>query len=284
MSNQPPADFSFDLYPGLDKELQDVYDRNIANGIVSSEATATEGLRAAIQATTPTSVFRPEASLELSAEARTWAEEELDLDTIYDWYRYSDNTNVMLDTDPFLTQEWANDGLEVGANIEHFGSKIEKLYRLRQALRESNEFADFIAPVAEQMHLVPIPWKAFRDNLDKLPEFIENIRTVQMEQHIWIEESKESIPTEMLNAIQSEVPMYRNPIAGHVYTTTNSRPVAPDWISAKAYLDYHIARDGNWGIMLAQTTASSNIRLKRFDALPIEQQRPNDITQKAEKR
>jgi hypothetical protein len=48
MTTPPSSEFSYDLYPGLDDELQAALERNIANGTAGLAEIATAGLAAAV--------------------------------------------------------------------------------------------------------------------------------------------------------------------------------------------------------------------------------------------
>lgn len=194
----------------------------------------------------------------LSPEARDWAESELAWK--YD-YITTEGTELLIMSD--------GEG-DVYDDTERYTAPIERLYQAKLALLNSSELTPSGKNIGEAMNLVAVPWKAFRDNLDRLPDLVESI------QYAYGNAVEDLLLPDLDAAILDGSKIYRNPIAGLVTTTSEGTQVAPDWISPAVYLDYRISQDGNWGLMLVQTSKEAG--LKRLLDGPEEQRSPDALT------
>jgi hypothetical protein len=225
MTNQPsPTEFSFDLYPGLDSELDDAYRRNVENGTAQPGEIATSGLAAAVQQN-----LQPPAPDISSPNIDPTLPEEV-RDAIGAWDRY---------------------GTEIGR--KSVPKRIDYLVGARKDLGAQLTPED--RPIAESMKLVLIPWLAFKNNLNDIPDFIQKLRTIQ-----GIATSADYINPTITKAITDGQELYRNPVP---QTTRNRfgrpKPEKP-WISAEEYLDKRIAMDGAWGAMMVQASNEAGLK------------------------
>lgn len=227
MPNQAhSSEFSFDLYPGLDAELNAAYARNIEQGNASAEAVATAGIAAAVG--NALSQARPD-TLSMAAEVQAWAKPELEAATDK-WRLYSG----------VLAGNFDKNYIQGLAN-PNFGATINRLHEAQLALNASGETTPAGERVGETMHLVAVPWKAFKEAIDNLPQWVSQMRRAQS-----INED-DYINDDLLEAIKSDKPIYKswdNP--GVTYT-------------AREYLDYKISQDGPWGTVLIQTSDEAGV-------------------------
>jgi hypothetical protein len=192
----------------------------------------------------------------LSAEAASWARVELDNNfadgALGSWDRYSARLGQ---TVPRTAEEL----LQVSPNL---ATRFENLYRAKQDLIASNEATPEDLNVGETMKLVLMPWRTLKDNLHRLPEWIKELRDIQ-----GLATSNDYFNDDLLAALQNGTEMYRNPVPG---MTSRS------YVSAEAYLDHKLTTDGDWGVILAQT--SDHAGLKRLVEGPAEQRSPDALT------
>ncbi|MBI1862987.1 hypothetical protein HYS00_02615 [Candidatus Microgenomates bacterium] len=119
------SDFSFDLYPGLDADLDAAYERNIAQGTASPEDVATSGLAAVVQEAL---VKAPVPSSEtLNPEASLWAVEEL-MPVLTSWKRYDTHfSSFMPDMSDISRNLVLVPWREMKARLSDFGGWLEGL-------------------------------------------------------------------------------------------------------------------------------------------------------------
>ncbi len=258
--SQPIRDPSFEVHPGLQEELLESQGPGVTSGDIPVESSTMDVL----QASTDDSSLQKPNTLQLSPEARTWAEQELDFDNLPIWKYDYFATDEM---EPLIMPE--GNGY-VFVNIERYGANIEKLYQAKLALLNSGELTPSGENIGAVMELVAVPWKAFRDNLDRLPDFVESKRNARANA------SEDFLHPDLVEAITNGSKMYRNPIAGHVTKAANGTQEVPNWMSAAEYLDHRISQDGNWGLMLVQTSREAGI--KRLLDGPEEQRSPDALT------
>ncbi|MDO8591810.1 MAG: hypothetical protein Q7R60_02730 [bacterium] len=246
-----------DIYPGLDEELEAVYRRNVAEGRAKpAEDVAVPGLETVVDE----QLQQRKPELNLSQEAASWARNELENHgALEKWLPYHQAIEQDI---PNLLDVL----LEGSPNL---APVIEKLYKAKQDLTASGEVSPEGLNIGETMRLVLMPWRTIKDNLERLPEWIKEMRDTQ-----GIATEDDYFNGDLLKALQGDVELYRNPIAGHFFATNGT--TAPKWITAKQYLEQRIATEGDWGVMLVQT--SDDAGLKRLVEGPDEQRTPNALT------
>jgi hypothetical protein len=227
MPTTPDSDFSFDLYPGLDDQLEAALQRNIASGTADPALVATSGLAAAVGNTL--SKPSPNSGEELSDEDMEWAAVQL--------FRASQNWS----TYPGLAVPTTNGELLTDSHKR----TVERLHEAQKALDSSGEVTPAGVQIGETMRLTLVPWRAFRDHLGDLPSFIGDLRGIQGK----ASNTADYINDDLLTAIQNGTKMYRNP-----QKIVGMQAASERWISAEEYLNQRIAQDGDWGIMLAQVS------------------------------
>jgi hypothetical protein len=255
--------FSFDLYPGLDAELNAAYARNMAQGgETSAEAVAASGIAAAVDEVLQQQEQEPD--IELSAEARQWAEQELsgnfDDGALGTWRKYDSLFSVQApgDLDTLIRDN------------PNMATKLGRLHEAKLAITAAADVTPEGLNVGETMHLTVVPWAAFKSNLERLPEWVKTLRDVQ-----GIAEVDDFINDAFIAGLKDNTELYRNPIAPHFFTTNNT--AAPDWLSARDYLDERIAEDGPWGVLLTQTSQQAGLQ-------NLIGKSPDDLTDKGQKR
>jgi hypothetical protein len=249
--------FSFDVYPGLNAELEAAFARNHAHGAVSPELVATQGIAAAVG-----SALQEQGSTMIGeSEATAWAQNELPAEYIDQrWGQYGalldilppSNVATMIDVEPKI------------------GTKLQRLHEAKIGILTSAGDTPEGQKVGDTLHLTLVPWQSFKSNLDKLPEWVEAMRGVQNKAT-----DNDYINEELVKQIQSIYKIYRNPIAPHIYTTNNTS--APEWLSAREYLDQRIAEDGAWGVVLTQTSPEAGVK-------SLVGKSPDKLTDKGRKR
>ena len=223
----PSPEFSYDLYPGLDADLQAALDRNIATVNANPAEIATADLAAAVANT----IAQPKPAGEWeSAEAESWSTNELGV-AQSNWLE-----------SPIRSKYF--DGLE--SLIETKVATMNRLYNARQDLIASAGKTPAGESIGESMHLTLVPWKLMLDNIDRLPEWINSMRSRN-----GFTASDDFLGADLLSQIQDDAAIYRNPKAPKYYTTYNSSE--PEMISTREYLAQRITLDGTWGVMLTQT-------------------------------
>ena len=234
MTTPPSSEFSYDLYPGLDADLVAALARNIANGAADQAAVATAGLAAAIGNTISQS--QPTAEWE-SPVVEQWAESELSTATL-GWRRYFSSPMATVERPNLMTSHVAT---------------LNRLYNAQQALLESGEKTTRSGySIGQVMHLTLVPWQQLSDNLDQLPEWIKSLREYQGGSF-----DNDYFHTDLLEQLQNDTPIYRNPKAANQNLAGNS--TEPQWLSARQYLTQRLEEDGPWGIVLIQNTEDAGI-------------------------
>jgi hypothetical protein len=223
MTTPPSSEFSYDLYPGLDAELQAALERNIVSGNANPAEIATAGLAAAVANT----VAQPQLTGEwTSIEAQQWATNELG-SAQRSWLEYS------LDTENL-------DGLDALIATER--EKMSRLYDARQDLIASAGETPEGANIGESMHLTLVPWRMMLDNLTRLPEWVKEMRSVQ-----GIATVDDYFNPDLLQHLQG-ANIYRNP------DWSPHGQGEAEWQRARDYLARRVLKDGPWGIVLTQTS------------------------------
>jgi hypothetical protein len=232
--------FSFDVYPGVNAELDAAFARNRSQGTVSPEAVATEGIAAAVD-----SAIQEHASSQiLDVEVPTWTKNELSAEVIdRTWRHYGAlltippprNVPSMVEVEPRMAV------------------KLQRLHEAKIGILTTAGDTPEGQKVGDTMHLTLVPWYDFKANLDKLPDWIEAMRGVQNKAT-----GADFINEELVKQIQDGEKIYRNPIAPHFFSTNNTS--APEWLSAREYLDQRIAEDGAWGVVLTQTSPEAGVK------------------------
>jgi hypothetical protein len=257
MSNQSPTEFSFDLYPGLDSELDDAYRRNVEGGIATPD-TAVSGLAAVVG----NSLHDPDR-LKVTPEVSDWVSEELLPSTLTGWMRYADKMG--LDT---IRTALDTQSIDEFIQPQNRAEAFSELFKAREDLIEADERTPNGDDVGESMHLVLIPWHSFRDNLDRLDEWMKEMRSTQ-----GIASRDDYFDSSLLQALKDETPMYRStktPLGGIGNTPQQ-------WVSAREYLNERIDSDGAWGVMLAQTSDDAGLRYLVEDT-PDDERSPDALT------
>ena len=239
MTNNSP-EFSFDLYPDLDRDLDDIYRRNLEQGVASGEMVATEALAATVNRQLG------HDRRELLTEAETWARLELgdksgDIFGVSNKWNYYCRKNgkgaLGIDHAPLTFEEFE-------VNTPNFAEKIEKLYSAKQALTASGETTPEGINIGETMHLVAVPWAIMREHLDDFDTWVSYMRTNQNADY-----HSDYFNDALLSSIKSDSEefMYRS-----LEEPTDSYRVVE-------YLNQRIKQDGDWGIILAQTSDEAGL-------------------------
>jgi hypothetical protein len=231
-------EFSFDLYPDIDRDLDDVYRRNLEQGLVDEETATKDTLDAVVEQQLVLSGH------ETFKDSGAWARKELGNsveDGVFQkWNKYCKLSTVGrplgISRAP-LTFE----GLEL--DNPNFNEKIEKLYAAKQALTDSGELSSGGVNIGETMHLVAVPWKIMKDNLGSLDVWLNGMRVAQ-----GIEKPDEFNSDLLFDITTYNDWLYLNPKDNGEY------------LKATEYLDQRIAEDGDWGIILAQTSSMAGLK------------------------
>jgi hypothetical protein len=223
MTTPPSSEFSYDLYPGLDDELQAALERNIANGTAGLAEIATAGLAAAVAEHAAGPNLNTEWS---SLESLLWCTNELS-SARESWLDYQ------LDAE-------SNESL--GTLYETKIATLNRLYEAREDLITSGENTPNGSNVGESMHLTLVPWKIMLDNLSRLPKWFNDMRSMQKTTTVL--DNFGLIMTERLQNYS----IYRNPdYSANIQGET-------DWMTTKDYLEQRVRKDGGWGVLLTQTS------------------------------
>lgn len=223
-SNQSPSEFSFDIYPGLDQELDDAYRRNVENGVAANIATG--GLAGVINDT----LQRSQPELTYSPEFTTWVDQELDgirsswFPSAYGILDLQGTSQELLSTRPEMAKT------------------LHRLFEAKAALTASGETTPGGENIGDTMHLTLLPWRAIRDSTTQPMLLVNNLRQLQ-----GITTSKDYINDDLLNAIKQQEPLYRDPEG------------SGQLLSANEYLGKRIAKDGDWGFILTQTSKEAGL-------------------------
>jgi hypothetical protein len=228
MTTPSSAEFSYNLYPGLDDELQAALERNIANGTAEHAEIATSGLAAAVA---ETDKWPELAAGWRSSEVRNWAQKEIFIEAVQAWEPY----DLLAGTQKEIYENLIDRHIE----------KLNRLYNARNTLIATAGETFQGNNVGESMHLTLMPWQHFKENLQRLPEWIKEMRTLQ-----GIATNDDDYDLDLINRLQDGTKLYRNPkvLSNHKY------PLSAQWMSGDDYLDQKIAEDGPWGLALTQTT------------------------------
>lgn len=218
-----------DIYPGLDDELNAVYERNVSEGIAVPVEKAPEAELGAVvveqlQQTSPEAL--------LSEDIREWTVEQL-IPAKDSWARFDSHLDKPIQ--PLSI---------VGNQHKSFGEVMERLYSAKQILNQCGEKTPEDLPIGETMKLVLIPWQDFRNAIDN-GVFEDWLKGVRESQGI---DEEDYINEDIIAAIEEQKPFYRHPISPGVM------------ITAKEYLHHKIAHDGDWGVMLVQTSEQAGLQ------------------------
>lgn len=220
MTTPPSSEFSYDLYPGLDADLEAALARNIANGIADAGKVATSGLANAVS---------ERLNDFADTEAKHWAAGEL-YNAAQKWHRY----DLSPDSRRSLGQGY-------DPRSPNMIRQVEKLFEAKQDFTNSGYTTPEGTPIGETMKLIMVPWQHFKDHLDDIPTLLRQMRQTQGITN------DDYLNNDLISAINFAKPMYQSPHQpGHL-------------ISALHYLDMKIAQDGAWGVMLAQTSNEAGL-------------------------
>lgn len=227
--NQHPSP---DIYPGLDDELDAVYERNVAEGLAQPvEPVATKELEAVVQEQLKPQI--PER--ELANEIYEWAGPQLK-DALSKWDVY-DGPGSVPATHDLLARKNPN-----------FATTMKRLYEAQQALEESGLLTPENLKAAETMRLVLVPWKMIAEDLlsGDPKRFWDTLKSTRSAQGI----TKEDYIHDLLKkAIDEGQSIYRDP------------DDPSKLLSCGEYLQKKIAQDGDWGIILAQTSNQAGLEM-----------------------
>jgi len=228
MTTPPSSEFSYDLYPGLDADLEAALARNIANGVAADPAqVATSGLASVVG-----NVINQPGNIQLAPEAQAWGQGEI-VRAGTNWLQYGD----------VLQTATLNSPQQLRVIHPNLDRKIQHLYDDREQLVRSGYKTPEGTPIGETMKLVLVPWQLFKDHLGTHQTMLTQMRSRQSQVTL----KEDYINEQLLDAINNNTPMYR----------PQSRP--GDLITAAEYLDGKIKQDGPWGVMLAQTSNDAGI-------------------------
>jgi hypothetical protein len=225
MTSPSSPEFSYDLYPGLDAELEAALARNIANGEANAGDVASSGLAAVVG-----SVLNKRESAPLRPEVVSWAAAELE-SAGSGWSKYM----TVLGPQALSLSE------SIRETHHDFNNTIDLLHSDRQYLIDSGYRTPEGTQIGETMKLVLVPWQYFRDALDK-QEGIDSAIHELREEQLPSRDCEDSIDDDLLQAVNNNEPMYRSLVG--------TGPL----MTASEYLDERIDENGPWGIMLAQTS------------------------------
>jgi hypothetical protein len=236
MSGTAGSEFSFDLYPSVNSELDAALARNVQQGNASSELIATAGIAAAVQQELDQQ--HPEVRSSFDPKQSEWESQELDRQgSALDKWTQQYNGHLKVDIPGNLPV------LSGMMGIERYMEVAKKLHHAKEVLTASGEVTTNGGEnIGDTMHLVAVPWQAFKDHLDDMEGFINGLRRVQGINN------DDYIGPNITKAISEEAPFYKswdNP--GVMYT-------------AAEYLDYRISQDGPWGLALIQTSDDAGIK------------------------
>ena len=221
-----------DIYPGLDDELDAVYERNVSQGIAVPVEKAPEAELGAV-VVEQLQQAAPEA---LPEEIKQWAVSQL-MPANEKWARLRTHLEFPL---PAPLSELAD-------KHPNFRAVINRLHDAQEVLTGSGEKTPEGLPIGETMKLALIPWQDLRNSIGNgvLQEWLKGVRKSQ-----GIDE-EDYINDDLIDAIQTNKPLYRNP----------DKP--GELMTPKDYLDRKIAEDGAWGIMLVQTSEQAGVESLR---------------------
>jgi hypothetical protein len=230
VSDTSPSEFSFDLYPGLDADLQAAYVRNVQQGNASPELVATAGIAAAVNETL---AQQSAETTQLDPRISEWENQELNMpdSALNKWRRYGGHLGTQIHI-PSTAGELQHAVMKPG----RYEGVIEKLYNARNALYQDGEVTPTGGEnIGDTMHLAAVPWQMFRDNLGDLEGVMNKLRGVQGIN------SEDYIGPNIIKLLQGNHRFYKSWDEPGVFYT------------AAEYLDHKIEQDGPWGLMLVQT-------------------------------
>ncbi len=233
----PSPDFTFDVYPGLDAELEAAFERNVIMGTAKAGDIAPAGLAAAVQNTlqqTPNVLGNSEA-LEWAAEGLTAALEK--------WKKYEPEIGGSIPTLQDIILEYPE-----------YQKSFEQLFEAKTALTASGLTTPEGLNIGETMNLVVVPYGHFAMAL-KDARFMNSI--LKLREIQGISTADEFMNDNIQQALNNDTPFYRSPYAGTLLGNNN---VPYDrWIGAKTYLSQHLTVEGKWGVALMQTSDQAGL-------------------------
>jgi hypothetical protein len=127
-----------ELYPGLDAELEAVYERNVAEGRATpAEEVAVSGLEAVVE-----EQLRPQRSeMQLASEVYEWADPQLK-QALQSWVKYDALRAYMPGSTELLAIKNPN-----------FATTMQRLYEAKKELTNLGELTPEGLNVGETMHL-----------------------------------------------------------------------------------------------------------------------------------
>lgn len=174
---------------------------------------------------------------ELSAEVAAWTRRALEApDTgLSSWMSYH---QVLGGEQPPRTLD------ELIRNNPNVAGKLNYLYRAQQALAESGELVPETGVVGtyldQTMELKVIPWKEILEAIDHFEDWTNARRGVQSS-----DLSEDYITGHLLDGMINDELIYRRP----------GQPAV--LISGREYLRLKLRQDGEWGVMLVQTSPNA---------------------------
>ncbi len=230
MSLSDSPEFSFDIYPGLDADVEAAYTRNVEAGLAEPGVIAQDGLVTAVN-NTLNPPADPNTAYAHAENIPVWAESSIE--RAHDkWDPYK---NVLSTPPPNIYELLEGDS--------RLDLRIRSFDRFREEVNNTSE----VTPNDEALHMriVLIPWKDMRDNLSTFDQFVKQLSQAQGKAT-----SDDYINENLLAAIKNDHPLYFQDIqAGNRHT-----------VSATEYLDDRIKRDGPWGVMYAQINDQAGLK------------------------
>jgi hypothetical protein len=234
-SQSPAEDFTFDIYPGLDTELEAALARNQANGIADPAHIATSGLATAV-GTNLNQLPDPNVS-NTPEEVRAWAEPQID---------------KLLASMVFSVGEPLHSFAELETKHKSLPETLSRLYEARERLMNSSEVTPEGTPIGETMRLTLVPWGAFRRNLAGIADMVKEMRDRQS-----LTTNDDYLNDELFRALTDWTKLYRSPLK----SITSQQ--ADSMVTAGEYLDERIAQDGDWGVILTQVSNDAGVESLR---------------------
>jgi hypothetical protein len=218
-----------ELYPGLDAELDAVYERNVTEGRATpAEDVAVSGLESVVE-----QQLQPRPPEALPEEIRQWAVRQL-MPANKAWGKFRTSLEHPA---PFQLHVFANQ------EPHDFGEVIQRLHKAQEILTGSGLKTPEGLSIGETMKLVLIPWQDFRNQIGQ-GTFQDWVKQFRRAQGI---NNEDYFNDNLIAAIEMNKPMYRNPDQpGQILTP-------------RTYLNKKIEEDGAWGIMLVQTSEQAGL-------------------------
>lgn len=180
----------------------------------------------------------------LNKEFVEWMNNEFDL-ILSSWNKHSNilgnNLNLydIIDTD----------NPEVIKNIKKLYDTVTQLKKNK--LKDKNGEL-----IADNLELVAIPWKLFRDNIDNLEYLINRFRDNQSIGYDEYKPSQYDSATGYLNQLIDAIN------SNQLYYNDNLK--SDTKITLRDYLDNKINEDGDWGLMLTSSTSGLEDSIRQF--------------------